>query len=411
MPSNHGEGEAPAEPQTLQSVLPPSGSAGASPSRADLLSRRTFCAVAWGTLLVAATTRAAEKNSPLKLTSPIARQVFQREGYLAASAHDHEPGGPKLGEAQVPVRGSWTGAVPARLEVRTVLQDGCTGRALDWTKLAEIAAAGEFQSEIIIPAGGWYRLEVRMVNAAGETVGSAAINPIGVGEVFLISGQSYAAGANDEHQRIEDPLERSVLLDTATKTWRTAHDPFPHVDNGGTIWPAFANAIQPLLRVPVGLINVAVGGTASRQWMPGEALYQRFLDGGRAAGRFRFVLWQQGESDVIENIPTATYVERLEIIRAGLAKDWGFSPRWLLAKSTLHPTVYNRPVEEGRIRDAIGQLWKRPGFGPGPDTDILAGENRGGPQSRRHFSAIGQRRAGLMWFASAWAAMHEETIR
>lgn len=375
------------------------------------LSRREFCAVAGGLMLAASTSSAAAADAKLKLSSPLDRQVIQREGYVPAAAHDHEPGGPKLGDAKVPIRGTWTGTLPVKLEARTVLHEGCIGRAVDWTKIKDLTTAGEFDSAMIIPAGGWYRLEVRAVSADGEIIETTTVERCGVGEVFLISGQSYAAGANDELQRIEDPLERTVLFDIVTKSWRTAHDPFPHVDNGGTIWPAFANAIQPLLRVPVGLINVAVGGTASRQWLPGEALYQRFLDGGRAAGRFRFVLWQQGESDVIENIPTATYVERLESIRAGLAKEWGFTPKWLLAKSTLHPTVYNKPVEEGRIRDAIHQLWKRPGFGAGPDTDILAGENRGGPQTRRHFSAIGQRRAGQMWFASVWAALHEETTR
>lgn len=362
-------------------------------------------------MLSASTSSAAAAEAKLKLSSPLERQIFQREGYVPAAAHDHEPGGPKLGQAKILVRGTWTGATPVKLEARTVLHDGCIGRAIDWTKLGDINTAGDFQAEATIPAGGWYRLEVRAVNAAGDILETATVERFGVGEVFVISGQSYAAGANDELQRIDDPLERSVLLDIAAKTWRTAHDPFPAVGDGGTIWPAFANAIQPLLRVPVGLVNVAVGGTASRQWLPGEALYQRFLDGGRAAGRFRFILWQQGESDVIENIPTATYVERLETIRAGLAKEWGFAPNWLLAKSTLHPTVYNKPIEEGRIRDAIHQLWKRPGFAPGPDTDILAGENRGGPQTRRHFSAIGQRRAGQMWFASVWAALHEETTR
>lgn len=377
---------------------------------AATLSRRAFGAVAGGTLFAAATLRAAEESS-LKLTAPVTRQVIQRMGYVPTAAHDHEPGGPKLGEANVPIRGTWTGASPVHLEARTVLHDGCTGRAIDWTKLGDLDKPGEFQHDLTIPAGGWYQLEVRAVNAAGETVSSANVDPIGVGEVFLISGQSYAVGANDEVQRLDDSLERTTVLDFVAKTWRPAHDPLPHAGDGGTIWPAFANAIQPLLRVPVGLVNVAVGGTASRQWLPGEALYQRFLDGGRAAGRFRFVLWQQGESDVIENIPTATYVERLETIRAGLTKEWGFSPRWLLAKSTLHPTVYNKPVEEGRIRDAIGQLWKKPGFGPGPDTDILAGENRGGPTTRRHFSGIGQRRAGLMWFASVWAALHAETVQ
>lgn len=371
------------------------------------MSRRDFCrrAAVGGALLWPALARAAE-TAPLKLTSPLPHQVIQRSGYVAAEAHDHEPGGPKLGQAQVSVAGTYEGPAPARLEARAILYEGCTGRSVDWTALGELKSAGAFKFAMEIPAGGWYRLEVRVLAADGTTTAQAEVTPVGVGEVFLISGQSYAAGANDEHLRIDDPLERSVLLDVPAMAWRTAHDPFPHVDTGGTIWPAFANAIQPLLRVPVGLVNVAVGGTATRQWLPGEDLYQRFLAGGQAAGQFRLVLWQQGESDVIENIPTATYVERLKVIRTALVKDWGFETPWLLAKSTLHPTVYNDPVKEGRIRDAIDQLWKVPGFAPGPDTDILAGENRGGVMSRRHFSPIGQRRAGLMWFASVWAALH-----
>ena len=300
--------------------------------------RRAWCqqaTLAGGALLWGGQVQGVDPNSgPLKLNSPQPRQVIQREGYQAAHAHEHEQGGPQLGQAEVNVQGTWSGSIPARLEARAILHDGCTGRALGWAMLGEVKVAGDFNFKVMIPAGGWYRLEVRAVAASGAAIAQTEVNHIGIGEVFLISGQSYAAGANDELQRVEDPLERSVLLDYQAKSWRTAHDPFPHVDNGGTIWPAFANAIQPILRVPVGLVNVAVGGTASRQWLPGEDLYRRFAEGGKAAGRFRFVLWQQGESDVIENIATATYVDRLQIIHAGLDKEWGFSPRWLLAKST-----------------------------------------------------------------------------
>ena len=89
-------------------------------------------------------------------------------------------------------------------------------------------------------------------------------------------------------------------------------------------------------------------------------------------------------------------------IREAAAREWKFEPTWLLAKSTLHPTVYNEPLAEERIRMAIGQLWKRPYFAPGPDTDLLGGENRGDANSRRHFSGIGQRRAALLWFVALW---------
>lgn len=382
-------------------------------NNAEACTRRDFCrtaALTGGALLTSSAARADEKPVGLTLTSPVPRQVVQREEFRPAQAHDHEPGGPQLGQARVAVAGRWTGPVPVRLEARVSLHEGCTGRNVDWTPLGEVQTPA-FAFDLVVPAGGWYRLEVRAMDAAGTVLRMAEVDPFGVGEVFVISGQSYAAGANDELQTIDDPLERSVLLDVPAQSWRTANDPFPHVGDGGTIWPAFANALQPIVRVPVGLVNVAVGGTATRQWLPGEDLYQRFVEGGRAAGRFRFVLWQQGESDVIENISTETYVERLQIIRDGLTQEWGFGPTWLLAKSTLHPTVYNKPIEEARIREAIDKLWKLPGFAPGPDTDILAGENRGGVNSRRHFSPIGQRRAGLMWFASVWAALLKETTR
>ena len=42
---------------------------------------------------------------------------------------------------------------------------------------------------------------------------------------------------------------------------------------------------------------------------------------------------------------------------------------------------------------------------------IVAGENRGDPNSRQEFSAIGQQRAGLMWFAGPCSTVHEETFR
>ena len=86
-----------------------------------------------------------------------------------------------------------------------------------------------------------------------------------------------------------------------------------------------------------------------------------------------------------------------QAIRKSAVRSWGFEPVWLLAKSTHHPTVYTDPEGEGRIRQATAQLWTMPGFGPGPDTDTLTGDNRGDQKSRRHFSAIGQRRAAALW--------------
>jgi hypothetical protein len=275
------------------------------------------------------------------------------------------------------------------------------GRAVDWTPLEGKAIEAEYVGVARIPAGGWYRLEIRVI-AGDRTLTTDRVEPFGVGEVLVVAGQSYAAGANDELLKVAEPQGRVVALDVVARSWRVAHDPQPHVGDGGTIWPALGDTLVPLLRVPVGFVNAAVGGTASREWLPGEKLYDQLAAAGKMAGRFRAMLWQQGESDVIENVSTGIYVKHLTSIRAALDKDWGFSPPWLVAKSTMHPTVYNRPAIEAGIRAAVDQLWKTPGFRPGPDTDTLGGENRGGIGTRRHFSGIGQRRAALLWFVALW---------
>ena len=69
---------------------------------------------------------------------------------------------------------------------------------------------------------------------------------------------------------------------------------------------------------------------------------------------------------MIEHRTTDYYAQNMTTIRAALAKEWDFEPPWLLAKSTLHPTVYNDPEGEARI------VWQSIGcgapraFGPDP---------------------------------------------
>ncbi|SIO56855.1 hypothetical protein SAMN05444166_5305 [Singulisphaera sp. GP187] len=359
----------------------------------------------WAILLLYGTsTLGNARGSEGKILSPLPYQVVQREGFDPDRAHEHQPGGPALGHGHLPITVEWSEPLPSRFEYRVVRRGEGTGTGTEWAALEVARSDRTIKAMADVPAGGWYRLELRGLEGT-HVIGTTAVEPVGVGEVFIIAGQSYAAGTNDGLLRVEDAEGQVVALDLVAKRWRVAHDPQPAVGDGGTIWPAFGDALRPLVRVPIGLVNVAVGGTSSRQWLPGTPLYRNLETAGKAVGRFRAVLWQQGESDVIEKVAIETYVANLRTIRAGLSQAWGFEPPWLLAKSTLHPTVYNDPTHEGMIRSAIDRLWRTEGFRPGPDTDILGGENRGGPNSRRHFSEVGQRRAGLLWFAAVWAEL------
>lgn len=336
----------------------------------------------------------------LKLVQPQPQQVVQRTG-LAPSA----------GFAHVTVRGKFTTAKfrEAAWECRVIAvgERQNAVRDVEWTRLNVSFEGTTWESWLRVPAGGWYRLEIR-VGPADSPLAVGSVEPFGVGEVFVVAGQSYATNCNDERFNVADSRGRVVAFDSAKNVWQVANDPQPAGDNsdGGSIWPPLGDALAKELRVPIAFANVAVGATSSLQWMPDDKLHTRLTEVGKTLGRFRAVLWQQGESDVIAKTSTEKYVANLMAIRSSAAKSWGFEPPWLLAKSTHHPTVYNDAEGEGRIRAGIDELVKRPGFRAGPDTDTLKGDNRGDAKSRRHFSGIGQRRAAEMWLA----AIHQQVL-
>ena len=352
--------------------------------------------------------RAAEPAT-LALTHPLPHQVVQREGFEPKRSATNHPGGPELGYADISVRGAKPDGVRGVWQFRLVLAERGYGRSFEWHRLQVEDDPKELRGLAEVPAGGPYRLDIRCVDDQGATVAAASVDAIGVGEVFIVAGQSYAGGYNDELLKVTDPALAVSTYDWQAKTWRVAHDPPPHNGDGGSIWPALGDMLAPTLRVPVAFVNVSVGATSTAQWHPDGDLHKRLVKAGREIESFRAVLWQQGESDVIAKTPVATYIKNMQEIREAASDAWGFEPPWLLAKSTLHPTVYNNPIEEELIRSAIDQLWSRQGFRPGPDTDVLGGDSRGEAKSRRHYSAHGQRRAAQLWFAVLWNELHRVT--
>lgn len=339
----------------------------------------------------------AHGAEPLMLSQPQPHQVVQRIGVA-----------PGKGFADVPIFGTLPAeAQHATWEYRIVVladqpdQPAKTDSVSEWTGMIPTIAGNTFQAAARVPAGGWYRLECRC-RVDDNVLAIGGIEPIGVGEVFIVAGQSYATNCNDERLTVADVQQRVVAFDSATQTWAVANDPQPVFDgsDGGSIWPPLGDALAKEFGVPVGFANVAIGGSSSAQWLPEGNMLPRLISAGKTLGNFRAVLWQQGESDVIAKNTTEGYVANIRTIRDTAAKAWGDSPPWLLAKSTHHPTVYNDPEGEGRIRAGIDELSKHPAFLAGPDTDTLTGDNRGDINSRRHFTGIGQRRAAEMWLAS-----------
>ena len=368
-----------------------------------------FHAVVVLSLILTAVVQGAD---PLSLTHPQPNQVLQRIGIAAGKGYaDVRIVGVLPAEAH---QSTWEyrfviladeEVLPEKelladkqdLAEQPTKADG----ASEWTNVIPTLAGETFQLAVRVPAGGWYRLECRC-RVDGNLLATGAVEPIGVGEVFVVAGQSYATNCNDEQLKVADPQQRVVAFSFAKPSWAVANDPQPVFDgsDGGSIWPPLGDALAKEFEVPIGFANVAIGGSSSTQWLPEGAMLPRLISVGKALGTFRAVLWQQGESDVLTKNTTAGYVANISRIHETAAMAWGVSPPWLLAKSTHHPTVYSDPEGEARIRAGIDTLTKQPAFLPGPDTDTLTGENRGDIHSRRHFTGIGQRRAAEMWLAS-----------
>jgi len=116
----------------------------------------------------------------LTISSPKPRQITQRQGE---------------NRAHLNVVGLWLGNA-ARLEARAVVMAGTTnnGVSTGWAILVINPTNGVYSGVISnVVAGGWYRIEVRAVDAENNVLLAAGVDRVGVGDIFLTAGQSNAA--------------------------------------------------------------------------------------------------------------------------------------------------------------------------------------------------------------------------
>jgi hypothetical protein len=172
----------------------------------------------------------AAEPAPLTVTAPKPRQVIQRAGFDSVAAATEKPGHSVFGYADVTVRCAPVEAPEGAVwEYRVTRLTDAIGRDVDWTKLDVRTGKAGPEATARVPAGGWYRLELRCRRSDSVTH-HGTIEPVGVGEVFVVAGQSYATNCNDEKLTVADPQKRVVAFDTAKGTWDVANDPQPAPD-------------------------------------------------------------------------------------------------------------------------------------------------------------------------------------
>ena len=257
-----------------------------------------------------------------------------------------------------------------RVEARFIPTDG--GAATGWQEIDDSIRAGFFNGRIRVRSCH-YTVELRVL-LDGEVVGSQSVDGVGVGEVFIIAGQSNSANHGVPTLTPADPR----VCSTDGSTWQTAADPQPiATGSGGSPWPAFGDLFAARYDVPVGIMSVGWGGTSVGQWLPGNErnLFSRLQFAADTFGEdgVRAVLWHQGESDSIINTNAADYASRLSTVIDAMRVHGGWAIPWGIARVGFLP---NSPPE--RIAAVVdGQnmvIDSVPFVFAGPTTDDLVGE-------------------------------------
>ncbi len=340
----------------------------------------------------------------LKLSSPLDWQVVQRGSFE---------------RGKILVRGER----PAGTAIEWRIGGGPAHGALPsgWQKLS-LEPGTVFSAELSLPAGGWYRLEVRAL-LDEVAMAEAVVGQVGVGEVFVVAGQSNSANHGEEKQVTR--TGRVTAFD-GTK-WLPANDPQPGASGGGgSFLPPFGDALAEQFKVPVGLVATGVGATSVREWLPrgvrfpnpptltgnvtqlpsGEwessgELFARFTSRVKPLGHrgFRAVLWHQGESDANQRDATRTlagglYREHLARLIRDSRREIGWDAPWFVAQVS-----YHTPDDTGspEIRAAQKALSDSGIALPGPDSDALVGELRESGGRGVHFSGPGLREHAARW--------------
>lgn len=357
----------------------------------------------------------------LNLTLPLDYQVVQRSS---------------PGRGLLHIAGELSEDVPADAAVHVrVMSDGLQ---LPWTQVNSVKGRKVIAS-YEAPAGGWLKMEVQVVHG-GKQLALGSVAHVGIGEVFVIAGQSNSANHGQEKQTTK--TRRVASFDG--KAWRIADDPQPGASGGGgSFVPPYADAVATKENVPVGILACGIGATSVREWLSKGATfpnpptlvsrveqlpnghwsskgaaYDAFIARMKSVGPqgFRAVLWHQGESDANQKDTTRTlsgklYRECLEKIISDSRRDIGWDAPWFVAQASYHV-----PGDEGSddIRAAQASIWKDGIAFEGPDSDALKGKLRERDGKGVHFSGEGLRVHGakwaekvLPWLAKQWTEPRE----
>lgn len=263
-------------------------------------------------------------SAAIQIATPVNREIIQRSIPRATGKRGK-------GKANIPVTGRYQG-MPAGGTIEARWAGGA------WQILDPAPAEGKFKGVLRDQLQGQGRLEVRF--AANHAITDSA-RQVGIGDIFVIAGQSNASGYGASLQQYSPHQGTEASLFGNDNTWKSLADPLDSSvgqidrisrDTAGGHWALpLATFLLADQQCPVGFVPVAKSATLIRQWAPSnnpQSLYgnmkQRVqtLGHGATKGKIRAVLWWQGEDDALHNTSEADYRSRLQDLATHIQQDF-----------------------------------------------------------------------------------------
>lgn len=364
------------------------------------------------------------------ITYPDNRAVFQRNN---------------ANQSPVYIAGNYT-AFADKVEARAIARPmtPAQGTSVNWTTIQTNPTNGYYYGSLTV-SGGWYDIDIRCWNGT-TLLGTASVQRIGIGEVFVIAGQSNATGdsslaamgnygprANDDRVNV---VNYAVAYPTNYGGVVLPRAEFSRLDSTFKIspfgtsawcWGALGDTLTKRLNVPIAFFNAGWSGSGADAWNASAndstatpmnfITYPRGMPYGnlRAALNFyvaqfgvRAVLWHQGETDNLNNTTQNNYGIYLKnIIQKSRMHSGKANLAWVVSKASRYKLPPTLPISRiwQPVIDAQNDVIGNNGNGvanytnlvfDGPATDAYVGPNVRTSDSV-HFVGNGHRILANLW--------------
>jgi hypothetical protein len=267
---------------------------------------------------------------------------------------------------------------------------------------------GFFHFELKVKTG-WHKLKVNGIRPDG-TMDADSVNRFGVGEVFLVAGNSNAMGLPNlgaksasenvvSFDTVSKFLDKENMTESPDEPMRTPvfsrflSENFAY-PSGETswLWGELGDLLYQRFGTPVLFFNAAWAAANSKNYQEsasGKDTYNRYVDNKYWKNRqpytnipltlqyfnswlgIRTVLWSHGENDAYhDNIDQVTYFRNIEYLIKRSREDFGFNVPWTIGLSSV-TRDFDHPYP--LVLQAQAQLASLPGFNTwfGPFTDSI----------------------------------------